>query len=430
MTMSGNDFRLYAGVDFSSEFLAHYGVGHLDGGNSGRYKWGSGKNPKQREGSGKRVFVSGSSKTQDKESGYYRRKLPKDVRAELDAKMKNGDTILVGDAPGIDRQVQDYLKKKHYKNVEVFSPGYKDARYIADKKHWYNYNVDVPWAEEGSPEWLAGKDKVMAEVADEGIAVILDNGAAATRKNVGRLFLEGKDVSVYELSGVKEDMDRWVDQNGKEIILDTYRKDGKDEYQFYRSNIALKELALDYEKEMNRNRWYANEALDYTNDSNVDLYVKLQSEIYNRSINLYEDEPKSERAKAVVEYRDNRIKQEVDPLEKKLIDMHGQEKLRKVHDDADAKASEKEKQLKASGMSDKEAWEESFKLYQGMVRKFENGQFWKSYKKALDEVRAKEREISADFDEKIAKVILQDLGFAVTDENLELLDKSRLMFIS
>ena len=425
--MNINDFRIYQGMDFS-DFLAHYGKGHLDGGNSGRYKWGSGKNPKQREGSGKRVFVSGSSKTQDKESGYYRRKLPKAVRAELDAKMKNGDTILVGDAPGIDRQVQDYLKKKRYKNVEVFSPGYKGPRYNADEKYWLNRKVDVPWAEEGSPEWLAGKDKVMAEVADEGIAVILDDGVTATRKNVGRLALEGKDVSVYELSGVKEDMDRWVDQNGKELILDTYRKDGKDEYQFYRSNIALKELALDNEKETSKS-WQAREALDYTNDSNADLYNKLQSEIYNRSINLYEEEPKSERAKAVVEYRDNRIKREVDPLEKKLVDMHALDKLYKAHDEADAKASEKEKQLRRSGLSEDEAWEESFKLYQSIVRKFENGPFWKSYEKARDEVRSKEQEIRTDFDEKIAKVILQDLGFAVTDENIELLDKSRLMFI-
>lgn len=51
MTMSGNDFRLYAGVDFSSEFLAHYGVGHDKGGHSGRYPWGSGDRPKQRDGS-------------------------------------------------------------------------------------------------------------------------------------------------------------------------------------------------------------------------------------------------------------------------------------------------------------------------------------------------------------------------------------------
>lgn len=49
MTMTGNDFRLYAGVDFSREFLCHYGVGHDQGGHSGRYPWGSGNRPHQRD---------------------------------------------------------------------------------------------------------------------------------------------------------------------------------------------------------------------------------------------------------------------------------------------------------------------------------------------------------------------------------------------
>ena len=41
------DFREYAGID-ASTFLMHYGKGHLDGGNSGRFKWGSGERPWQR----------------------------------------------------------------------------------------------------------------------------------------------------------------------------------------------------------------------------------------------------------------------------------------------------------------------------------------------------------------------------------------------
>lgn len=32
------------------DILMHYGVGHRDGGNSGRYKWGSGENPYQHSG--------------------------------------------------------------------------------------------------------------------------------------------------------------------------------------------------------------------------------------------------------------------------------------------------------------------------------------------------------------------------------------------
>lgn len=44
------DIKRYLGSAQMSneEFIIHYGVGHLDGGNSGRYPWGSGENPYQR----------------------------------------------------------------------------------------------------------------------------------------------------------------------------------------------------------------------------------------------------------------------------------------------------------------------------------------------------------------------------------------------
>lgn len=168
-------------------------------------KWGKRNGPPYPLGSDvstgsrlKKTFVSGSSKTQDPNSEYYKKKLPSKVRRELNSKMKSGNTILVGDAPGIDRQVQDYLKKKGYKNVEVYSPG-KQSRYLADKS-WKNKLVDDPRHEPGSPEWLAKKDKVMTKAADDGIAVVLPNGGAkATRNNIARLQSQNKPVSVHEL---------------------------------------------------------------------------------------------------------------------------------------------------------------------------------------------------------------------------------------
>lgn len=147
---------------------------------------------------GKTTFISGSSKTQSKNSPYYRRKLPKQVRSQIDERMKRGDRIIVGEAPGVDRQVQDYLKRKGYKNVEVYTSA-KDPRYLANKK-WKVNSVDASKYEEGSKEWLAEKDKAMTKAADEGIAVILDEGAKATRKNIDRLIDENKDVNVYQLS--------------------------------------------------------------------------------------------------------------------------------------------------------------------------------------------------------------------------------------
>lgn len=180
-------------------YLMHYGIKRR----SGRYKYGSGDRPYQHT-----VFISGSSKTQSKDSEYYRRKLPKDIRKKIDEYINSGDKIIVGDAPGIDRQVQEYLNKKHYKDVEVYGPG-KKVRYTANKK-WKTNPIDAPEFEEGSKEWLAKKDIAMANAADSGLAIVLDEGAKATRKNVEKLESQGKPIPVYELSKEGKKKDRWI----------------------------------------------------------------------------------------------------------------------------------------------------------------------------------------------------------------------------
>lgn len=182
-------------------YLCHWGILGM--------KWGIRRyqNPdgslteagRQRYGSGKKVFVSGSSKTQDKSSGYYRKNLPDNIRSAIDSKMKNGDTILVGDAPGIDRQVQDYLKKNKYKHVNVYATG-DEPRYLANKK-WETKLVDGKGYEPGTPEFNRQKDIAMTNDADSGIAVVLDKGGAkATRNNVDRMLEQYKYVNVFEIS--------------------------------------------------------------------------------------------------------------------------------------------------------------------------------------------------------------------------------------
>lgn len=203
-------------------WLAHYGVKGMH--------WGVRKTP---EYTPKTVFVSGSSKTQTKGSPYYRRHIPYGVRKELDSHMKFGDKIIVGDAPGVDRQTQDYLKKKHYKNVEVYSPGDK-PRYLANKK-WKNVLVDSSEFKEGSPEWLAKKDKVMSKVADKGITVILDEGSKATRNNIDRLISKNKKVSIYQL-----DKRGWR----KDIRVNPDRKSNSDMVK----DVGGKRMARKYDK--------------------------------------------------------------------------------------------------------------------------------------------------------------------------------------
>ena len=176
----------YYGVVRSDESLAHYGVKGM--------RWGV----RKKQPSGEVLFVSGSSKTQDKNSPYYRRHLPGMVKRAIKASIKNRDTIIVGDAPGIDRQTQNYLKKKHYSNVEVYGPGTK-VRYSANPK-WKTHPINDPDHEVGSPEWLAKKDRAMTDRATRGLAVILDEGSRATRNNVQRLVDQKKKTRIYELA--------------------------------------------------------------------------------------------------------------------------------------------------------------------------------------------------------------------------------------
>ena len=152
------------------------------------------------------VFISGSSKTQDKESEYYRKELPKEIRNEIDDAIKSGSKFVVGDAPGIDRQVQDYLVKKKYNNVEVYGPGEK-VRYSANSK-WKTNPINDTEHEPGSKEWLAKKDKAMTDAATIGLAVVLDEGAKATRANVQRLMDQNKNVKVFSLN--KNKRDNWA----------------------------------------------------------------------------------------------------------------------------------------------------------------------------------------------------------------------------
>lgn len=155
------------------------------------------------------LFISGSSKTQDPESPYFR-KLPNDIKREIDSHIKKKDKIIVGDAPGIDRQVQDYLKKKKYSNVEIYGPG-KSVRYNANKK-WKENPIDASEFEEMSPEWLRKKDIAMTNASTRGLAVILDEGAKATRNNIERLIGQNKDVKIYQISKVGKKFDKWIDK--------------------------------------------------------------------------------------------------------------------------------------------------------------------------------------------------------------------------
>ena len=193
---------IYQAIDrWNTPYFEHYGVKGMKWGVR-RYQHKDGTRIKRT------LFVSGSSKTQFRDSGYYRKQLPKQIKERLNTAMEEQVDIVVGDAPGVDRQVQNYLNKKGYSKVTVYGPGTK-VRYSANKD-WKTKPIDAPEFEPGSKEWLAKKDIEMERVSTEGLAIILDEGSKATKKNVERLLANNKNVSVYELSRYGKKKDRFI----------------------------------------------------------------------------------------------------------------------------------------------------------------------------------------------------------------------------
>lgn len=246
-----NRYEFYSNVEKfknnqSSDELSHYGIigqkwgtrrwQNADGtfNDEGKIRYFGKKTEKNPNGT---VFISGSSKTQFDDNEFYRKELPKPIQDKIKDYMKSGKTILVGDAPGIDRQVQDFLKANNYKDVEVYSPG-KKTRYSANPE-WKVNHVDVPDAEEGSGEWLKGKDEAMTNRATEGLAITIEDGAIATRNNIDRLKSQDKGVDVFELK--KNGSDDWTEQNDDFNENKKYVEPNKD-YEIPINNPDLKDI--------------------------------------------------------------------------------------------------------------------------------------------------------------------------------------------
>ncbi len=132
-----------------------------------------------------KVFIGGSRRVS---------RLGAAIRARLDKIIEKGLPVIVGDANGVDKAVQQYLFSKHYENVEVFCSGSACRNNVG---HWHTQLIDTDMHDRGR-QFYAAKDRAMAREATYGL-MVWDGKSTGTLLNVLRLLWQDKKVVVYNV---------------------------------------------------------------------------------------------------------------------------------------------------------------------------------------------------------------------------------------
>jgi len=130
-----------------------------------------------------KVFIGGSR-------GIKR--LNPEVRKRLDEIIRKQFVVLVGDAHGADKAVQNYLRERGYDRVEVFCTGEHCRNNVG---YWNVIAVPAPHARRDF-EFYEAKDRKMSEESSVGL-MLWDGKSKGTLSNVHRLLDMGKKVVLW-----------------------------------------------------------------------------------------------------------------------------------------------------------------------------------------------------------------------------------------
>ena len=134
-----------------------------------------------------KVFIGGSRRVS---------RLNDDVKRRIDRIIEQGFPVIIGDANGADKAVQQYLQSRGYNAVEVFCSG-GECRNNLGK--WPVRAVDTGQARKDF-SFYAAKDEQMAREASVGL-MIWDGKSAGTLANAVRLVRQEKKVVIYSPPG-------------------------------------------------------------------------------------------------------------------------------------------------------------------------------------------------------------------------------------
>ena len=139
--------------------------------------------------------------------------IPGEIGERLIEWMESSSKFLVGDAPGIDKAFQLFLKSKKYRDVTVYTSADEIRNNLGN---WHVVKVDSGLKSKSSAVH-AFKDRKMSQIADVGL-MIWDCNSAGTLSNVIDLLSQGKncyiwvapDSDLYQFDNTAS-LDKWME---------------------------------------------------------------------------------------------------------------------------------------------------------------------------------------------------------------------------
>jgi len=131
------------------------------------------------------VFVGGSRHVSH---------LKPSVRARLERIIEKALPVVVGDANGADKALQEYFHSRKYPHVIVFCAGSVCRNNVG---RWEQRDISAP-KHTRDAEFYSAKDKVMADEANVGL-MVWDGKSVGTMMNVYRLLALDKSAVVYSV---------------------------------------------------------------------------------------------------------------------------------------------------------------------------------------------------------------------------------------
>ena len=191
----------------------------------------------------RKIFISGSISSKE---------IPQEVIKSVDDSRKRNYTILIGDAKGIDKNIQDMLKADNYKNVEVYHVG-PSPRNLSDRE-WIDRRIPVDTENEKffkngkyTREAQMIKDKAMSNDADFGLVIWKDTSknrfgnisvSKGSLNNIYNLLVQNKYVGLFYIPKPEKGIMKFknIAEFEEQVIEKLVQKETKDYYYKMKKN--------------------------------------------------------------------------------------------------------------------------------------------------------------------------------------------------